>query len=162
MPVKNSINRSHFGYGLFLITLVLGWFALPPAAQALLPAPSPDGGYPNANTAEGDGALFSLTAGTIGNTVIGAKALNSNTTGTDNTATGSVALQNNQTGNYNTATGVFALQQNNADDNTATGAFALEVNTTGGQNTANGSHALYQNDTGPNNPASGFHAHCGK
>jgi hypothetical protein len=45
--------------------------------------PSPDGGYPNQNTAEGDDALFSLTTG-ADNTAMGFDALCSDTTGSDN------------------------------------------------------------------------------
>jgi hypothetical protein len=40
-----------------LITLALLCFGLSPTAQALLPEPSPDGGYPGGNTAEGNNAL---------------------------------------------------------------------------------------------------------
>jgi len=47
----------------FLIALT--WFELSPAAQALLPSPPPDGGYPSLNTAEGENALFKLTAGML-------------------------------------------------------------------------------------------------
>ena len=56
-------------------------------ARAQLPSPTPDGGYPNANTAEGSGALQSLTTG-VDNTAIGFEALSSNTTGSFNTANG--------------------------------------------------------------------------
>ena len=57
-----------------LIILALLCFGLLPTAKALLPAPSPDGGYPGANTAEGTDALFSLTTG-IANTAVGLNAL---------------------------------------------------------------------------------------
>jgi hypothetical protein len=67
-------------------------------------SPAPDGGYGNANTAEGDDALFSLTTGT-NNTAIGFDALLSNTTGESNTATGVGALFSNTTSNDNTANG---------------------------------------------------------
>jgi hypothetical protein len=50
-----------------VITLVLE-----PIAQAVVPPP--DGGYPGGNTAEGQGALFSLTTGTF-NTAVGFFAL---------------------------------------------------------------------------------------
>ena len=59
--------------------------------------PPPDGGYPNANTAEGTNALFNLTNG-FGNTAIGSSALFSNTTGNSNTANGLSALFSNTTG----------------------------------------------------------------
>src|SRR5215469_18021248 len=97
-------RRKNFRRGLFLIPLVLALagLALSPAARAL--NPPPDGGYPNETTAEGDGALFSLTTG-FGNTAIGRNALNSDTAGQLNTATGRNALLNNTTGDYNTADG---------------------------------------------------------
>src|SRR5262245_37992825 len=93
------------------IVLVLACFGLSPVAKALLPPPAPDGGYPNYNTAEGNGALFNLT------------------TGRSNTATGFTALYNNTTGNSNTATGINALFSNTiGDKNTAIGDAALYSN----------------------------------
>jgi hypothetical protein len=143
---------------LFLIPLVLGCFALSPAAQAQLPPPAPDGGYPGGNTAEGDGALFSLTTGQD-NTATGFDALTSNTTGLGNTANGLEALSSNTTGSTNTATGVSALSSNTtASDNTATGAGALFLNTTGSDNTATGFDALRDNTTGSDNIALGVGA----
>ena len=68
---------------------VLACIALLPAAQAV--SPPPDGGYPGENTAEGDDALLSLTAGQY-NTAIGFDALYSDTTGISNTANGDSAL----------------------------------------------------------------------
>src|SRR5205823_5698220 len=107
-----------------LIPLVLTCFALSPTAQAQLPPPAPDGGYPNGNTAESDGALFSLTTG-IDNTAIGFDALMSITSGDSNTANGYQALQSN-TGIRNTAVGYAALANNTTGDrNTATGRAAL-------------------------------------
>ena len=58
--------------GLLLIPLTLVCFAFSPRARGV--GPRPDGGYPNGNTAEGDGALQSLTRGP-GNTAIGSQAL---------------------------------------------------------------------------------------
>jgi hypothetical protein len=152
--------------------LALGCFALAPLAQAVVPPP--DGGYPNANTAEGEDALFSLTTG-FGNTAVGFEALFSNETGSantatgvhalelnetgnDNTATGVNALQGNTTGSSNTANGVFALLLNNGDDNTAIGGQALISNRTGSRNTANGAFALSHNTTGEVNTATGAQA----
>src|SRR5262245_29297882 len=140
-------------------------------ALAQLPPPTPDGGYPGANTAEGTYALFSVTSGFNdtalgyyalrdntdgnGNTAIGAGALNSNTSGSYNTANGEGALSGNVTNAYNTASGFEALINATADDNTATGAFALVETTTGSSNTATGVSALYSNTTGYYNVASG-------
>ena len=120
------------------ILLALACFGLLPKAQAVSPAP--DGGYANANTAEGTNALFSLTSG-LENTANGFEALYSNTTGSDNTANGTRALYSNTGAN-----------------NTANGASALFFNTTGGRNTANGSAALYSNTGGSDNTANGFFA----
>jgi hypothetical protein len=91
---------------LFVVALTFG---LSPIAQAVTPAP--DGGYANENTAEGDSALFSLTAGTH-NTASGFQALFSNTTGSANTANGHNALGSNTTGNQNTASGGGVLASN--------------------------------------------------
>ena len=57
---------------LLLILLVLVCFAFSPRARGV--GPRPDGGYPNGNTAEGDGALQSHATGP-GNTAIGSEAL---------------------------------------------------------------------------------------
>ena len=51
------------------ITLALFCFGLSPRAQAVVPPP--DGGYPGANTAEGQNALLSLTTGGFFNTAVG-------------------------------------------------------------------------------------------
>jgi hypothetical protein len=155
------------------LTLVLALAAFLSTAWAQV-SPPPDGGYPGANTAEGDAALSSLTTGedntalgfkalaanTTGgqNTATGERALRSNTTGGSNTATGLLALTINSAGNNNTATGVQALFSNTADNNTATGASALANNTTGSENTADGLQALYSNTTGADNTATGVEA----
>jgi Chaperone of endosialidase len=176
LPLLNSISRSPLrrGFLLIAIPLAFAWFALSPTAQAQLPSPTPDGGYPNNNTAEGTNALFSLTTGTDntaigfqalqsnttggGNTATGSQALFSNTTGGGNTATGLNALKRNATGFENTATGFDALLHNTGDFNTATGVAALQSNTTGGGNTATGNVALLRNRTGSNNTANGIGA----
>jgi hypothetical protein len=121
---------------LFLTFLCLS--IIGPKAQAV--SPPPDGGYPGANTAEGQSALFSLT------------------TGTYNTAVGILSLKSNLTGSYNTAIGAGALAANNGDENTATGFGALLSNTTGHFNTANGGLSLFSNTTGIFNTAIGDHA----
>ncbi len=137
-------------------------------------SPPPDGGYPGANTAEGDFALQHLTSG-IWNTANGFEALTSNTTGQSNTATGLRALFSNTDGSYNSATGVYALYfntsgsfnnadgafslaNNNASFNTATGYSALFNNTTGASNAAFGFAALYYNNTGSLNTGTGNYA----
>ena len=61
---------------------------LEPIAQAVVPPP--DGGYPRANTAEGEKAFFTLTTGTF-NAAVGFIALKSNDLGNHNTTVGSGA-----------------------------------------------------------------------
>jgi Chaperone of endosialidase len=138
--LKQSIGRSPLRRGLFLIPLILAWFALAPTGQAQLPSPAPDGGYPGGNTAEGQNALFSLTTGGF------------------NTAVGWFSLVSLTTGSFNTGVGAGTLVLNTGDENTATGAGALLLNTTGSLNTANGVQALFNNSTGSDNTATGFKA----
>ncbi|HJW38899.1 MAG TPA: tail fiber domain-containing protein [Candidatus Udaeobacter sp.] len=151
-----------------LIVVVLACFGLLTEAQAVVPAP--DGGYPGANTAEGQAALLSLTSGGY-NTAVGWLSLRSNMTGSFNTAVGAGALLAN-TGDQNTATGTGALLSNTSAYDTATGAFALfknvggfsnsafgrsalEENVSGNENTATGQNALLFNQTGSSNTANG-------
>jgi len=156
---------------LFLTLLLLACFGLVPLAQAVLPAP--DGGYPGANTAEGDNALLNVnTAIGINNTAVGANALRDNTTGGYNVAVGSGALASNTTGQQNMAIGTQALTNSNANFNlaigfrvgfmnttgnhlTGIGAAALRNNTTGSFNTAIGADALKENTTSSGNTAVG-------
>jgi len=171
------MNLCRFRHAFLALALVLAWFGLAPMGQAV--TPEPDGFYPNANTAEGRNALFSLdvTQGQA-NTAVGYKALYSATTAHANTAVGDSALENNNgwgntavgfdvldsntTGQDNTAVGTAALFGNiSGDENTATGAGALYGyggNGTGSQNTATGVDTLYHNGTGSSNTATGFQA----
>ena len=150
---RKSKGRSPLRLGLLLITLLLGCFALSPAARAVCQEGCSDIG----NTFLGDDALLNNTS--FGNTAVGFNALFANTTGNDNTAVGSGALQYNTTGYENTANGVSALSSNTTgDENTATGVGALSSNTTGNSNTATGYAALSSNTTGGANTASGFEA----
>src|SRR5437667_12789977 len=66
---------------LFGFSFYLAWLALSPVARGV--DPPPDGGYANQNTAEGEDALFSLTAGFV-NTAVGFESFYSDTTGGDN------------------------------------------------------------------------------
>src|SRR5215469_9596588 len=117
--VSNPINNSLSRCALILIPFALMCIAFLPKAGAVSPAP--DGGYPGSNTAEGDGALQSLTSG-VSNTAVGFQALFSDTGGSNNTAIGIGALGSNMNGNDNTANGFGALLLNTAGaDNTATG-----------------------------------------
>jgi hypothetical protein len=121
-----------------LAALLLAYFGLSPAALAVVPAP--DGCYPGFTTAEGCGALNSLTTG-AGNTGVGWRSLFLNTAGS-----------------FNTALGAGALLLNNADSNTAVGAAALLLNTTGPTNTAVGVAALSSNTFGGGSTAVGYQA----
>jgi len=137
------------------LLVALACFGLSPMARALLPPPPPDGGYPGANTAEGDSALFNLTTGGS-NTAIGAAALTSNTGGSSNTAVGVQAVGSNTTGNSNTGIGVDALLSNTTGrENTAIGVDTLFANTTGNDNLACGFEALFHNTIGIQNTATG-------
>src|SRR6267143_2096544 len=129
LRIGNSISPESIR-GLLLMAVALCCFALPPTARALLPPPTPDGGYPGGHTAEGTNALFNLTTGNF-NTADGESALFSNTTGGNNTATGFQSLKSNTTGGDNTANGLAALLSNTTgNSNTATGSNALSSNTT--------------------------------
>jgi Chaperone of endosialidase len=153
-----------------LIYILMGivCIGLLPKGQAVVPAP--DGGYPGGNTAEGAGALFSLTTGAY-NTALGLTALFHDTAGKFNTATGAGALFSNNgdrntahginalrfntAGDSNTAMGANALYRNNNSFNTAIGDSALFVNNTGSDNTAIGANALDSNTMGSSNTAIG-------
>jgi trimeric autotransporter adhesin len=158
---------------LVLITLALICFVLLPKAQAVVPPP--DGGYPGANTAEGQNALLSITTG-VNNTAVGWFSLKSNTDGQLNTAVGAgtlsstvhafrntaiggAALFSDTDGSFNTAVGALALWSNTfGNTNTAIGDSALFLNTGGGANTATGVNALFSNTAGDQNTATGYAA----
>ena len=167
----NPSIRLKKAIALFLVALAC--FAVSPVSRAV--SPPPDGGYPGANTAEGDDALLNLTSGSdntaigfetlfndtsgLDNTAVGSGALNSNTTGNDNTAIGEGVLNQNTSGFGNTATGTEAMLSNTTgSNNTATGNSALNANLTGTFNTANGAGALFKNTIGSNNTAAGLSA----
>src|SRR5438874_4998550 len=120
------------------ITIILSCLACLPFAQAI--SPTPDGCYPGFTTAEGCGALNSIT------------------TGAGNTGVGWRSLFLNSTASFNTGVGAGALILNNGDSNTAVGTVALLLNTAGMQNTAVGTDALVNNNTGSNNTAVGAFA----
>jgi uncharacterized coiled-coil protein SlyX len=127
--------------------LALVCFGLLPGAKAA----EPDVVLPNGNTAEGAGALASLTFGNW-NSAFGYQALNKDTTGSTNTATGLRSLFNNVEGNANTANGVMALFNSTSGvGNTAVGAQALLNNTSGNLNIALGYRAGVSVGSGGNN-----------
>jgi hypothetical protein len=158
-----------------IILSVLVILALLPIAQAV--SPTPDGGYPGGNTAEGQNALLSLTTGTYNTGVgifsllsltdgkfctgVGAGTLLANTAD-QNTATGAGALLSNMTGVGNTANGAFTLFNNtDGSNNTATGPETLFTNRTGQGNTATGAQALFFNDGDPANEEASFNSAFG-
>jgi hypothetical protein len=112
------------------VVLMAGLFSFVSSEAAI---PTPDGGNPNGNTAEGTKALFSNTTGNA-NTAIGVGALYKNTTGTGNTATGMAALGSNTSGFSNTAIGARALLNATGDYNVALGDSAGEFLSTGDNN----------------------------
>jgi hypothetical protein len=97
MILKNYLKRVIAS--LSSIVLVLVRFVIAPLVRAVVPAP--DGGYPGFNMAEGQNALFNLTAGR--NTGLGWYSLWSDTDGSYNTAVGAGTLLfnvgNQSTGN---------------------------------------------------------------
>jgi hypothetical protein len=158
LHLRKSSGRSPLRHAFLLTTLALACCALSPAPKAFGVTPAPDGGYPGANTAEGQNALQSLSSG-IRNTALGYQTLFSNTTGHDNMASGFQALFSNTTGSDDTANGAQALYKNTTgSQNMANGFRALFSNTTGIQNMANGFEALHNNTTGSQNMANGFEA----
>src|SRR6476661_4767003 len=98
--IYNPIRRSFI-----LLTFALASVAVSvPNVFGVVPAP--DGRYPGSNTAEGQGALLSLTSGTL-NTAVGASSLRDVTDGGSNTGVGGATLYFN-TPDENTATGAGA------------------------------------------------------
>src|SRR4051794_20688582 len=83
-PIMPRCAQRSFCIVLQAFVVLVVCCALPSTARCALPPPSPDGGYPNNNTAEGNGALFNVTTGD-GNTAVGSLALTSETTGRSNT-----------------------------------------------------------------------------
>src|SRR5262245_32473910 len=147
--------------------IILCLVAVASNLQAVVPPP--DGGYPGANTAEGQNALLNLTSGGF-NTAVGWLSMRSETTGNFNTAVGAGTLFRNNA-EANTAIGTGALLSNPAGyGSSAIGAFALFSNTgsndtphqpsgdPGSFNTAIGYRALYDNTTGAANTAIGERA----
>ena len=153
----SSTYRSPLRCGFFTLVIALICFGLSPTAKALLPPPAPDGAYPGVNTAEGEGALFSLTTG-IANTAVGFHALHNDTTGGYNVAIGSSALASNITGQQNMAIGTDALTLSNSNFNLAIGFRVGYLNTTGARLTGIGAAALRNNTTASDNTAIGANA----
>src|SRR5438045_8932340 len=86
-----------------------------------------------------------------GNTADGQGALNSLTTGLYNSAFGFLSVLSLSDGNFDTGVGAGALLVDNGGQNTAVGAGALLNNSTGANKTAVGTFALFNNTAGPFN-----------
>ncbi len=136
--IKTSIGGPLLRPYFILGAIALGLSAFCPRLQAVIP--SPDGGYPGFNTAEG------------------CKALNFLTSGAGNTGVGWYSLFSAGSGSFNTGVGAGTLVLNTADSNTSVGAAAMLLNTTGTRNTAIGTDALVYNDSGTFNNAVGAFA----
>jgi len=166
----NYIQRSLGRPALLLVSLLIGFFALCQEVQSATDTPDP-GAKPLSNTADGQGALLSITTGlynsafgfdsllsiTDGNfcTGVGAGTLLVNT-GDQNTAVGAGALLSNADGENNSAVGAFALFNNvSGNANNAHGLGALESNVDGSGNNAFGKSALLENVSGGGNTAIG-------
>ena len=79
--------------------------------------------------------------------------------GTANTVVGAAAFASNSSGNYNVALGYYSLNSNTSgSNNQALGTITLQLNTTGNVNTAVGNGALNANTTASNNTAVGYQA----
>jgi len=104
---------------------------------------------------EGAGATSDILT-PLKNVFIGYSSGNQNTTGFGNTAIGCRTLELNTTSWQNTAIGHRSMNSNiSGSSNTAIGALSLNANTTGGENTAIGHQALPLNTTGIANVAIG-------
>ncbi len=115
-----------FRRGFLLIPLILVAFALCQQTQAAPNPETPDpGAKPLSNTADGQGALQSVTSGLY------------------NSAFGFLSVLSNTNANFNTGIGAGALLLNNANENTGVGAGALLTNSDGINNTAVGTFALF-------------------
>src|SRR5207244_13410590 len=114
-------------FGTVLSALVC--FGLCQQVQSATDTPDP-GSLPTSNTADGQGALGSLTSGLY------------------NSAFGFLSVLSLSDGNFDTGVGAGALLVDNGGQNTAVGAGALFSNTTGSPNTAVGAFAMFFNVDG--------------
>jgi len=112
-------------------------FGLCQQVQSATDTPDPGGSLPTSNTADGQGALGSLT------------------TGLYNSAFGFLSVLSLSDGNFDTGVGAGALLVDNGGSNTAVGAGALLSNSTGSGNNAVGTFTLFNNVGGSNNTAVG-------
>jgi hypothetical protein len=148
-PIRRSLGRA----ALLFVSLLISFFALCQQVRSATDTPDP-GPLPVSNTADGQGALLSLTTG-LYNSAFGFDALLANTDASFNTGIGAGALLLNN-GSQNTAVGAGALLSNaGGENNTAVGAFALFNSVSGNANNAYGRGALESNVDGNGNNAFG-------
>src|SRR2546429_2737622 len=124
-------------FGTVLSALVC--FGLCQQVQSATDTPDP-GSVPTSNTADGQGALGSLT------------------TGLYNSAFGFLSVLSLSDASFDTGMGAGALLVDTAGANTAVGAGALFSNTTGADNNAFGTFAMFNNVGGFFNNAHGRNA----
>ena len=93
-----------------------------------------------------------------GGTAIGARALFSNQTGSENTSLGYYSMEKNIAGNYNTAAGWKALALSTGSNNSAVGNDASGNTSSGTNNSSLGFRALFSNTTGSQNTGLGSFA----
>src|SRR6266480_7414595 len=110
-------------------------FGLCQQVQSATDTPDPGGSLTVSNTADGQGALGSLS------------------TGLYNSAFGFLSVLSLSDANFGTGIVAGALLVDNGGENTAVGAGALFSNTAGANNTAVGTFALFNNVGGSNNTA---------
>ena len=115
------------------------------------------GGAVGTNTVFGASAFASNSSGNY-NVALGFNSLNANTA-SNNTAIGTGSLATNSSGGNNVAVGYNSLNANTtAGNNTAIGFQSLGSNTTASSNTAVGYQSLFSNTTAANNVAIGWTA----
>jgi hypothetical protein len=156
--LRNSSQLPRSRHALLIVWSVasLTCLALLPARASLIPPP--DGGYANANTAEGTAALIDLNLNSSSdNTAMGDSVMSLASVVTGNTAMGSATMEFCD-GDYNVGIGASALFQVSGDNNTAVGSFALGIDISGQDNTAVGEGAVGGNVDGSNNVGIGFDA----
>src|SRR5438552_10498252 len=125
-------------FGTALSALVC--FGLCQQVQSATDTPDPGGSLTTSNTADGQGALGSLS------------------TGLYNSAFGFLSVLSLSDANFDTGIGAGALLVDNGGENTAVGAGALFSNTNAADNTAVGTFAMFTNAGGTDNTAVGSQA----
>ncbi len=111
-----------------------------------------------ADSSGGNSVTMRVNQSSLYGTYLGNAAGSYSGTGIGNTGIGAFALQDNHSGDNNTGIGRSALTATNGDDNTAIGYRSGGQLIAGSQNTAIGSSALYNVKSGTGNTALGYNA----